>query len=134
MFVIRSNQMEVLTRPARDAFVNAMIVHCKTYFPEVVSAYDDESLENLVAETIKHARTRYGMHCPQGLCRFINLAATLGWQFDLEPQNAWMRSRFLLNPQVSNPADRIDLLVAEMEYRQQVAEYNRSLEEEFTAA
>ena len=129
MLIVRREQMQALAAQARRAFARTLAAHCRREFPEVVEGLDEAALLREVVGATERARADYGLSTPQDLCHFVNLCALEGWGFDLD--QAWTRSRFLENQNLSDPSDRIGLLVAEFQHRAAVAEGNRALREAF---
>jgi hypothetical protein len=83
-----------------------------------------------VNEAIGRA-SHYGLSSEQDCARYLNLAMLFGFRFDQLPEHAWMRAR-LEDQSVSNPSERLALLVAECLRRMRVYENNRVLAAKLT--
>ena len=71
----------------------------------------------------------YGLTSQQQACRFINLAAAYGWDFDSNPDLLWMR-KILTDTSPGRPGERLDRLVQTCLHRQSIEEHNRVLRQQ----
>lgn len=131
MLIIRKEQFEALAAAHRDHFVEEMCRHLRDHLPGQVAGVEDAVLRHRVSQAVGRA-AGYGLTSRRDCCRYLNVAALYGWEFDRAPENAWMR-RYLEDPQVSSPSDRLGLLVDQCIHRMRVEEENRRLAEEFAA-
>ena len=129
MLIIRDAQMAVFRAPQHQRFIDAMCKHLRDTFPEEMAPFDDNTLKLKVSQTLKRA-AGYGLTSKQDSCRYLNLAATYGWEFDQNPQQQWMH-HYLTDPQVTSTSERLNLLVDQCIYRIDVQARNRQLRETF---
>ena len=129
MLILRREQWESLRAAQRKRFIDKMCLHLRRHFGEELASMEEAALRTHVSEAIDKAAD-YELTTEQDCCRYLNLAATYGWGFDKEPDNAWMKN-YLTDPEVSNPSQRLSLLIDECLHRMAVEENNRALEEEF---
>jgi hypothetical protein len=125
VFRIRNSQIATLAAERSARFERSMVEHLRRHFPGATASFDDSHLLKLVSATIARAR-QYQLFSESDFCRFLNLAATFGWEFDTDPDCAWMTA-MLTDPSVSAPKDRIHLLVDESLRRLRVQEHNEKL-------
>jgi hypothetical protein len=128
MLTIRTTQLHRLGQAARDAFIDTMLAHVHTHFPELAS----DQLRSRLNALIERAAV-YQLTSQQQVCRFINLAATYGWEFDSDPELLWMRS-ILTDSSPAQPGERLDRLVQTCLHRQGLAIQNRALHERLGVA
>ena len=126
---IRTDQIATLASSRAATFRQSMLRHIRTHFPAATASFDDHQLEALVSTTIARAR-RYDLVSEADVCRFLNLAATFGWEFDGDTECAWMQA-MLTDPEISAPGDRLRLLVDESVRRLRVHEHNARLRAAF---
>lgn len=131
MLTLRARQMQALGEAAHELFIAAMCTHARTYFPATAWLLTDAELDDQVRACIGRAMT-YGLRSQRDTCRFLNLAAQCGWEFDTDPALRWMR-RCLDDESVSNPSNRLQLLVRRCLQEQAVLVRNERLRREFNA-
>jgi len=129
MLTIRDAQLTILRAPQRERFIDAMCQHLRHHFQEELAALDDNRLKLKVSQSLKRAAT-YGVTSQQDSYRYLNLAATYGWEFDQDPDLSWMQ-RYLTDPHITHASERLNLLVDQCIYRIDVEAHNRQLQEEF---
>jgi len=129
MLTISAAQVEALGEVERLRFVESMCLHLRNVFPKIVASLDDQAVKCRVEYTLRRAAV-FGLSSRQDLCRYLNLAALFGWDFDRNPHRAWMR-HYLTDEQVSRPSERLARLVKESAFRNKLQEKNRALREEF---
>ncbi|WP_285415587.1 hypothetical protein [Pseudomonas sp. efr-133-TYG-5] len=120
MLIIRSEQMQAMTQVWSDRLEQTLKDHVQEFFP--LSAQE-------AAVLIPAARAKaasYDLYNERDLHRFVNVCAEEGIDFDLKPENAWMRT-MLLDPAVSSPSQRLELLTSTREHQARVQADNASL-------
>lgn len=125
MLTIRDAQLHILALPAREQYIDAMLGHLYRYFPAMAWSLTLDELRHQVNRLIEHAAT-YRLHSQQQVCRFINLAATYGWEFDRDSGLRWMH-RILADASSGEPSDRLDRLLETCLHRQRIEEHNHAL-------
>jgi hypothetical protein len=129
MLTIRHAQISVLKKTQLDYFRERMVRHLAAHFPATGLNGNGRSLLHSVDAAIRRARS-YGFSTERDFCYFLNLCGAYGWDFELLPENEWMR-KFLTSRAISNPSDRIATLGRMCEQRMAVAEQNRRAREVF---
>jgi hypothetical protein len=87
MLVIREAQMQVLSGLRRDAFNVRCETHLKANFA-CCAAMSPRELRTMVEQGTARAMS-YGIEAERDVCKFLNLIAVLGRDFDLRYQ--WAR-------------------------------------------
>lgn len=123
MLIIRNAQLQSLSQRPREQFIEDMLSHLYRYFPVVAWLLTPDELRCQVDATIACAAA-YQLTSHQQVCRFINLTATYGWQFDKDPDLLWMRN-ILTDSSLSYPSERLDRLVQTCLHRKYIEEHNR---------
>lgn len=126
MLTIRNTQLQTLGQRFREEFIDGMLAHLYSYFPAVAWLLTQGELRSRVNLIIERAAV-YQLTSQQQVCRFINLAATYGWEFDGDPDLLWMRS-ILIDTSLTQPGERLDRLVQTCLHRQGIEEHNRALQ------
>ncbi|WAM29861.1 hypothetical protein [Myxococcus sp. NMCA1] len=78
---IRDAQVEALRDVRETHFVEELVVHLHTHFPEEVKDLSGDSLRQELRKGLTRARG-YGLASSELQTRFIGLAALFGWAFD----------------------------------------------------
>ena len=104
--------------------------HLLSHFSEVMAPYNDEQLQRFIEIALGKA-ANFGLRSKQHTCQFLNLCALYGWKFLEQKKNRWMLKKYLENPNISDPGNRIGLLVDQCLWRLEVEEQNRRLRQEF---
>jgi hypothetical protein len=125
MLVIRASQLERLAEIRRERVAMAMCQVLRELFPDRLAPLSESELMAHVAHGLRRAAS-YGLHLECDCARFLNLAAVLGWDFDTRPENAWMRA-MLVDPDVSDPSQRLARLVGEVIYQAECDEHDARL-------
>ncbi|NRR30246.1 hypothetical protein HSX11_08600 [Oxalobacteraceae bacterium] len=125
MLTIRRSQLRAMGCFAHTQYVDAMVAHLYDYFPALAWPLTRSEVGGLVHAAIEHAAA-YGLTTQQQVCRFINLGAAYGWQFDSDPNLPWMRA-ILTDTSLAQPAERLDRLIQTCLYRQRIEAHNRAL-------
>lgn len=103
MLEIRADQVHTLScDEAYQSFVLAMLDHLRRYFAPELGRIDDLALAEEIQACLRRARG-YGLTSRRDCARFLGLAASLGWSFDLE--RPWVQP-MLRNP-ASSPGARL---------------------------
>ena len=129
MLTIRREQMAALGERRSKDFERFMLRHLRECFPRALDALGDGDALVLIHDTLERAR-RYDLRSEADGCRFLNLAASFGWDFELRPERAWMLA-MLRDPDVSSPSQRLRILVDECVHRARIESHNRSLRAAF---
>lgn len=132
MLVIRRPQLQRLGYLSREQFVDEMTGHVYRYFPDLAWSLTLDELRNCLGTTIRRADA-YGFTSRQQLCRFINLAATYGWEFDTDADLEWMRT-ILTDGALTNPSERLNRLIDVCMHRQRIEEHNQQLRQQLGLA
>lgn len=78
---IRDAQLEALRDVRETNFVEELVVHLHTHFPEEVRDLAGDSLRQALRKGLARARG-YGLARGELQTRFVGLAAVFGWAFD----------------------------------------------------
>jgi len=132
MLTIRDSQLQILRQQPREQFVDDMLAHLYSYFPAIAWLLTPDELRYQVNTIIERAAV-YQLTSRQQVCRFINLAAAYGWEFDGDPNLLWMRS-ILTDTSLPQPSERIDRLVQTCLHRQRIEEHNQALHQQLGLA
>lgn len=125
MLKISQVQMDALSQQAREQFIAAMVKHLRTYFPAVAWLLTADELRSEVLNCITHA-ANYQLTTQQQICRFLNIAAYYGWEFDNNPDLLWMHN-ILIDTSLTQPGERLDHLVQTCLHRQSIEQHNLAL-------
>ena len=125
MLIIRNVQLDALSTLTRDQFIVDMAGHLCEHFPSVTCELTADELRRQVRRLIARA-AGYGLVSRQQVCRYMNLAATYGWEFDRDQELRWMRD-ILTDSSVSQAADRLNLLIQTCVHIQRIEESNQAL-------
>lgn len=82
MLVIRQSQMDALGEPRRESFARRTGDHLRANFPEC-AAMPVEALRAFVDHGVARAAS-YGIEVERDVCKFLNLMAVFGRNFDVE--------------------------------------------------
>lgn len=82
MLVIRQSQMHALGKARRELFVRRACDHLRASFPECAAMPADE-LQAFVDHGMARAAA-YGIEVERDVCKFLNLMAVFGRDFDVE--------------------------------------------------
>jgi|GEM_PF-1200294 len=122
-------QLQAIEQAQVHTSFSQLAAHCRTYYPDAVSHLSDAAL----IEQLQHCQQRaqaYGLTSRRDLYRFVNLALSFGWEFDLDAKLPWMR-QYLTDPRIDSPAQRLELLVQYAIHRLEVEETNRAQRQAF---
>ncbi|QDE90352.1 hypothetical protein BHS06_15995 [Myxococcus xanthus] len=78
---IRDAQVEALRDVRETHFVEELVVHLHTHFPDEIKDLSGDSLRQELRKGLTRARG-YGLAGSELQTRFIGLAALFGWAFD----------------------------------------------------
>lgn len=132
MLVIRNEQMDALAQPARFAFINEMISHMQQHFPELLVGMVTADIYHRIDCSVRQA-AGFELISRRDVCRFLNLCGVYGWDFLDAPENQWMLAQYLGNVSITEPSERIQLLVDQCLWRMEVANHNQRLEQDTIA-
>lgn len=127
--IIRHTQLDAFEQLLKQQFTQRMCSHVRLHFAAQAADWDAARLHANVCGVIDRA-SGHGFVSEQDCARYLNLAMVSGLRFDTLPDHAWMRAR-LEDGSISNPSERLALLVSECLRRLRVAESNRVLSEKF---
>ena len=122
MQTIRRIQLDALALARFRSFVERMCRHLRTEFGEEVGEMNEAELRHAVESGISRARA-YGLRSAQDLCRFLNLCAVFGWEFD---EDESLRE-VLTDDAVENASVRLRRVYARCLRRLEVEEHNERL-------
>jgi hypothetical protein len=108
MLRIRTNQMQTFEQAAMAAFELRMVDHLRTYFPWHHRRWGAETTRTVVQYGCKKAQ-QYGFITERDICLYLTLIATLGGNFDSDPQLPWAKM-MLTDSTIREPSIRIDRL------------------------
>ena len=108
MLRIRTSQMQTFEQAAMAAFELRMVEHLRTYFPGHYRIWGPETARTVVQYGCKKAQG-YEFTTERNICLYLTLMATLGGNFDTDPQLPWA-STILTDSTISEPTTRIDHL------------------------
>jgi hypothetical protein len=129
MLVIRDAQLLAFHADLHRRSLEALCRHVRDRYPEAAADLDDAALRAHVSEAVERAAA-YGLRSFPAVTGFLHLCALYGWMFHADAANAWMRDR-LGDPRVSDPEQRLDLLVRECLHRREVATQNERVASSF---
>lgn len=81
VLTIRKEQLRAFSASAYDRFIDTMMDHTRKYFPSRHTQLGEAALRQTVAAAIEKARA-YGIRSKRDVCKVINVAVTLGPDFD----------------------------------------------------
>ena len=87
MLTIRNDQMSVFSEASVKEFSDWTLVHLRKFFPKYRAA-SDYTLRELIEYGIARARV-YRVTARREVCRYIDLMAVFGRDFDTDPQLPW---------------------------------------------
>jgi hypothetical protein len=123
MLRIRNAQMQTFQQAAMAAFETRMVDHLRTYFPWHYRMWGPDTTRNVVRYGMQKAQG-YGFTTERNICLYLTLMATLGGNFDTDPQLPWASAR-LADTTASEPTLRIDRLTDQaMEFLDQTVGKN----------
>ncbi len=128
MLRINQTQMQALAQQAHEHFITDMVTHLRTYFPTVAWLLTPDELRKQVIACIERA-SHYQLTSQQQVCRYLNLAANYGWNFDSDPDLLWMH-KLLTDTSLTQPGERLDHLVQTCLHRQSIEEHNLALRQQ----
>lgn len=107
MLTLRREQVEALSESALKDFEKLMMPHLKKFYPEFVEMAGPAKVKEFIRLGVKRAASYY-ITAKKDVSRYIDLMASLGADFDKNPDLPWaaeiLRTR--------NPADtRIKILI-----------------------
>jgi len=108
MLRIRNSQMQTFEQAAMSGFEARMVDHLRTYFPGHYKIWGPETARTVVQYGCKKAQA-YEFITERNICLYLTLMATLGGNFDTDPQLPWART-ILTDTTISEPTTRIDRL------------------------
>jgi len=126
MLLIRQAQLNAMMDAQRADFVQEMCRHLLAHFRPQLAVLDATDLRKCVSRTLDRAM-KYGFTTRQEYCRYLNLAALYGWQFDEDPQYRWMRD-YLTDSGIGRPVDRLDRLIDACLERLEIEEFGLNLD------
>lgn len=123
MLRIRNSQMQTFEQAAMSAFEQRMVDHLRTYFPGHYEIWGPATARTVVQYGYKKAQ-EYGFITERNICLYLTLMATLGGNFNTDPQLPWA-SAILTDTTTPEPTTRIDRLTDQaMEFLDQTVGKN----------
>jgi hypothetical protein len=129
MLVITNKQLDSLSDKKRREFNNEMCLHLIKHFHDRVTALLPNELPKKIEIGIKNAQ-QHGFVFKQHVCRYLNLCAYYGWEFDTDPRLISMQE-LLYDKSLQCPDERLSRLVNSAIALQEEAENNAQLNKEF---
>lgn len=120
MLVIRRQQMDCFAQEGRTQFALAMCACLRSQFSAELWEITQDGLLRLVRAALARAAT-YALHSERDCRRYLNLCVIYGWEFDRQPELAWM-GQMLTDAGISSPGLRLERLVQHAIYRREVEE------------
>jgi len=108
MLRIRPQQMQTFEKAAMAGFERRMVDHLRTYFPGHYRIWGPATAQTVVQYGCKRAQ-HYGLATERHICLYLTLMATLGGNFDTDPQLPWATA-ILADTTIPEPTMRIDRL------------------------
>jgi hypothetical protein len=109
ILTIRRQQMDALALDYRARLTVAFAAHLREHFPDRFADCEEHDLRREVERQVAKAKS-YGLVTPRDHCRFLNLGATFGWDFDTAPPTRFIAD-VLRNERLGDPSERLDLAV-----------------------
>jgi hypothetical protein len=106
MLTIRSEQMAVFGRAAREAFERRLLSHIRTFFPVHWREAGAPQLRAAIRLGMANAAV-YGLETEREIHLYVSLMLYLGSWFDTDPQLPWAAGH-LKDPSVPDPFFRIE--------------------------
>jgi hypothetical protein len=125
MLTIRTAQLHRLATVREEELADRLAEHLREHFTALAAV--EPSALRARAEEVLASGTRMGLETERSLYQHANLCAVLGWDYIDRPENAWMRERYLDEPRLGAPADRMRQLLDQCVWRIEVEEHNARL-------
>lgn len=125
MLKISQAQMDALSQQAREQFITNMVAHLRIHFPAMAWLLAADELRREIINAIGRA-AHYQLTTQQQVCRFLNIAAYYGWNFESDPDLLWMQ-KILTDTSLMQPGERLDHLVQTCLHRQSIEAHNLAL-------
>jgi hypothetical protein len=132
MLIVRAEQLRVLREAREAAFFRDLEAHVRRHFPAVAESQSEESLRRSIRAAAARAAS-FGLEKPADLCRYVNIAAVLGWGFHAAPEHAWIVA-LLGDASIPSASHRLRLAGEELARRMSLEEQKRVAEQRFQAA
>jgi hypothetical protein len=107
MLTVRLAQLHALEALASDAYERRLGRHAQQFFPERVAFLTEPELHAYVRQAVAAARG-HGLASERDICKYLNLALSLGPDFDTDPALPWARA--ILTAEHIGPTLRINRL------------------------
>jgi hypothetical protein len=105
MLIIRNEQLEVFDDYLFKQFVEDMIAHLRTNFPNQVKPMNETDLRKMIEDGIDRAE-QYDVINVGDVERFLECMVILGQNFDNDIQNTWAGD--ILRDKNTNGTDKMD--------------------------
>ena len=112
MFVLRRTQLDALTEPVREAFVDNALRSLAKVFPGDARLADEKATRALVHDAIARA-AEYDIARERELLLFIYLVFDQGPGFESRPDQPWIE-RILRDPGLGEP-EKMDVIYTRLE-------------------
>lgn len=109
MLTLRKEQLEKFREVSRKNFIDRMLEHLQTHFPEQCDALGLEGVRVAVAYGIERARM-YGFRYERHVCKYIDVMFAYGRHFDVDPNLRWA-NQILIDRDIANSTARINKLM-----------------------
>jgi hypothetical protein len=118
MLVIRREQLEVFARHARRAFEDEMVLHSKSFSPQLCEVLGEPQLRVALDQAIEKAES-FGLTNRGPVRLFIELRFLFGSGFDSDPQYPWASK--ILTSEADQMARAEALYDSTLDYQRQVS-------------
>ncbi len=122
MLVIRKEQMDVLSEVMRQRFIDRVIAHLQTVFPDKLAERDeadvdqgDERIREQVFRLIEMA-SQHDIVSERDVARYIDLSIEFGEGFEKDRKMMWA-AKILSNPRLSGAA-RVSLIYEQLPFHE----------------
>ncbi|MBZ5626545.1 MAG: hypothetical protein LAQ69_48870 [Acidobacteriia bacterium] len=88
MLVIRQQQMAAFAQAAVKSFDDRVVIHLNKFFPEQCGTLGEPQLREFIRYGVERANT-YGIVAERDVCKYIDLMAVFGRDFDTDPRLRW---------------------------------------------
>lgn len=120
--IIRSAQMRALAAHQHSRNIAGLCWRLREAWPDELAALSESALHRRVAVARKRCALR-GLHDERGELAFLELAIRYGWEFEDNPELAWMVT-ILDDTRVTSPLSRVRRILDMLERQEQTREHN----------
>ncbi len=125
MLQIRAAQIIAFDEERRLRTLDQVRRHLRTHFAENVLQLDEDQLTAEIRQCVQRAAT-YGIISDRDIVRFAGLCAIFSWDFEMVPENAWMRE-VLEDAALTEPGRRLEIVFERAMHRLEVESHNAAM-------